>query len=75
MAFTEASQTKRNRMKKEKKPYVSPTVISVKLDATQSILSQCSVGITALENSNPAGVCNTPSCKQKTHGGDPLATS
>jgi len=58
-----------------KKAYVSPQVKRVKLDQSQAILSQCSVGITALENSNPAGVCNNPSCKQKTHGGDSAATS
>ena len=31
---------------KKKKPYVSPTVIAVKLDARQAILSNCSVGVT-----------------------------
>ena len=60
----------------QKKAYVSPQVMRVKLEPTQAVLSQCEVGTTALADSNPAGVCNalTP-CKQKSHGGNSAATS
>ncbi len=59
-----------------KKAYVSPRVIRVKLEPTQAVLSQCSVGATGPETSSPAGVCNLDkNCKQRDHGGDDGATS
>jgi len=61
------------------KPYVSPTVIAVKLDTRQAILSQCSVGVTELRNSNAAGLCNpgpVKRCKAASgQTGGPTATS
>ncbi len=61
----------------KKKPYVSPTVITVKLEPTQAILSQCSVGITDLKNLQPSGTCEggTKPCKQAGHGSGTAATS
>jgi len=35
---------------KKKKPYVSPTVIAVKLDARQAILSNCSAGAVKIQD-------------------------
>ena len=59
-----------------KKAYVSPQVIRVKLEPSQAVLSQCSVGETALADSDPTGVCNnTLPCKAKQHGGNQLALS
>ncbi len=59
-----------------KKAYVSPQVIRVKLEPSQSVLSQCEVGAGTLSDTNPAGVCNvTANCKQKSHGGNSAATS
>ncbi|MEE8076595.1 MAG: hypothetical protein V3T60_13330 [Candidatus Binatia bacterium] len=62
----------------KKKAYVSPQVIRVKLEPSQAVLSQCSVGVSPLRNTNPAGSCDsdpTKLCKQASHGGDPTATS
>ena len=59
-----------------KKVYVSPQVMRVKLEPTQAVLSQCEVGATAPQDSNPAGFCNaTTPCKAKNHGGSQAATS
>jgi len=58
-----------------KKTYVSPQVTRVKLEPTQAVLSQCSVGETNLSNSNPAGECKAGKCKQASHGGGPTANS
>ncbi len=62
---------------KNKKPYVSPTIISVKLEPTQAVLSQCSVGVTALWKKDVSGECSVPhNCKQNSaHQGDSAATS
>ena len=43
-----------------KKTYVSPQVTRVKLEASQAVLSQCSVGVTGLSQSDPAGFCSAP---------------
>jgi len=64
----------------KKKPYVSPTVTSVKLEPTQAVLSQCSVGVTALWRKTVPGTCSVPgNCKMDTthgHGaGDSAGTS
>ncbi len=62
---------------KKKIPYVSPTIISVKLEPTQAVLSQCSVGVVALYRKTVAGECSvTHNCKQtNVHQGDSAATS
>ena len=64
---------------KKKIPYVSPTIISVKLEPTQAVLSQCSVGVVALWRKKVSGSCNVAhNCKQANahaHGGDSAATS
>ncbi len=62
---------------KNKKPYVSPQVISVKLEPTQAVLSQCSVGVVALWKKDVAGECSVShNCKQAgAHQGDSAATS
>ena len=61
---------------KNKKAYVSPTIISVKLEPTQAVLSQCSVGVTALWKKRTDGFCSIPhNCKQNHHNGDSAATS
>ncbi len=60
-----------------KKAYVSPQVLRVKLEASQAVLSQCAVNITALRNSNQTGSCitGTHECKQSSQAGDTAATS
>ncbi len=62
---------------KKKNPYVSPTIISVKLEPTQAVLSQCSVGVTALWKKRVEGECSVVhNCKQTSaHQGDSAATS
>lgn len=57
----------------KKKPYVSPTVTSVKLEPTQAVLSQCSVGVTALWRKRVPGMCSvTHNCKMNgTHAHNP----
>ena len=65
---------------KNKKPYVSPTILSVKLEPTQAVLSQCSVGVTAVWRKSVPGMCSvTHNCKlNSTHGhnaGDSAGTS
>ena len=47
---------------KKKKAYVSPKVVRVKLEASQAILSQCSVGITHAGDGGPL-------CEPIAHGG------
>ena len=61
----------------QKKAYVSPQVIRVKLEPTQAVLSQCSVGESDLKNINPAVTCEggTKPCKQASHGSGTAATS
>jgi len=62
----------------QKKTYVSPQVVRVKLEPTQAVLSQCSVGISPIRNTNPAGTCSAVAgheCKQSSHGGDSAPTS
>ncbi len=62
----------------KKRAYVSPQVTRVKLDPTQAVLSQCSLGETSLSNSNPSGSCKGHgACKaiDPGHGGDTAATS
>jgi len=62
----------------QKKAYVSPQVVRVKLEPTQAVLSQCSTGISPIRNTNPAGTCSAVvghECKQSSHGGDPTANS
>ena len=39
----------------QKKTYVSPQVIRVKLEPTQAVLSQCEVGAVGFSNVNPSG--------------------
>ncbi len=61
-----------------KKAYVSPRVIRVKLEPTQAVLSQCSVGITDIRLAKgPTGFCEANKqfpCKQFPLG-DSEATS
>lgn len=61
-----------------KKAYVSPRVIRVKLEPTQAVLSQCSVGITDIRLAKgPASFCSAVEqhpCKQFPVG-DSQATS
>jgi hypothetical protein len=61
-----------------KKAYVSPRVIRVKLEPTQAVLSQCSVGITDIRLAKgPASFCEGNkqfACKQFPLG-DSQATS
>ena len=60
----------------QKKTYVSPQVIRVKLEPTQAVLSQCEVGAVGLSNVNPSGFCDLgKDCKQRSHSGGPAATS
>jgi len=60
----------------KKKPYVSPTIISVKLDSSQAVLSNCFVDIMNIRNAFAAGDCEGGAhpCKQS-HGGTSAATS
>ena len=60
----------------KKKAYVSPKVTRVKMEPSQAVLSQCSVGVTNLSDST-VGVCSaSKNCKLKTHGsGDNASTS
>ncbi len=57
----------------KKKTYVSPQVTRVKLEPTQAVLSQCSVGVTnPRAGLGPSGFCNTvahPNCKSDSAGG------
>ena len=62
----------------QKKAYVSPQVVRVKLEPTQAVLSQCSTGQSDFRNSNIGGTCSDVvghECKQSSHGGDPTANS
>ena len=60
----------------QKKAYVSPQVIRVKLEPSQAVLSQCEVGVASVSNANPAGVCSaSKNCKQRAHGGGNDAAS
>jgi hypothetical protein len=64
----------------KKKTYVSPQVTRVKLEPTQAVLSQCSIGVTNVKNSaGPSGFCNGadhPFCKQQaTPGSSPSAAT
>ncbi len=53
----------------KKKTYVSPQVTRVKLEPTQAVLSQCSIGVTNVRNSaGPTGFCeghDHPKCKSQ----------
>jgi len=60
-------------MKKKKKPYVSPTVISVKLDASQAILSNCSDGAT--KAGDGGAFCNPHGNLKNDSAGNSEATS
>lgn len=62
---------------KTRKEYVPPRLIVVKLNPTQAVLSQCSVGATTLFKTVTTGECSsTPNCRQGTVGhGNSLATS
>ena len=55
-----------------KKEYVSPQVTRVKLEPTQAVLSQCSVGVANLKSGvGPSGFCEGighPNCKSETAG-------
>ncbi len=61
-----------------KKAYVSPRIIRVKLEPTQAVLSQCSVGMTDIRLAKgPASFCEVNKqfpCKQFPLG-DSQATS
>ena len=60
----------------QKKAYVSPQVIRVKLEPSQAVLSQCEVDIIGVSNLNPAGFCNAAkNCKQRNQPGNNAATS
>ncbi len=52
---------------KKKKAYVSPKVVRVKLEASQAVLSQCSVGSTH-QSSGP--FCGIHGKKQDSSGDD-----
>jgi hypothetical protein len=56
----------------KKKTYVSPQVTRVKLEPTQAVLSQCSVGVgNAKAGVGPLGFCQGtahPNCKSDTVG-------
>ncbi len=57
----------------KKKAYVSPQVTRVKLEPTQAVLSQCSIGVTNTRNdAGPSSFCNGtehPFCKQQASPG------
>ena len=56
----------------KKKTYVSPQVTRVKLEPTQAVLSQCSVGVTNPKAGTPSGFCDSvshPNCKSNPSGG------
>ncbi len=55
----------------KKKAYVSPQVTRVKLEPTQAVLSQCSVGVTNAKTGVPSGFCDGvshPNCKSAASG-------
>lgn len=61
-----------------KKTYVTPQVTKVKLDASQAVLGQCSVGVILIRRNIP-DLCNntTDPCKKQRlqDGGDSAAHS
>lgn len=60
----------------QKKAYVSPQVIRVKLEPTQAVLSQCEVGTGSLVDTNTTGSCRAAdSCKQSNKHGNSGANS
>ena len=60
----------------QKKAYVSPQVIRVKLEPTQAVLSQCEVGAGGLQDSNTTGACRGgDACKQSNKHGNSAANS
>ena len=55
----------------KKKAYVSPQVTRVKLEPTQAVLSQCSVGVTNAKVGQDPGFCDGlshPNCKAAVSG-------
>ena len=60
----------------QKKAYVSPQVIRVKLEPTQAVLSQCQVDAIGISNAATTGFCDlSKNCKQRHSGGNSAATS
>jgi len=62
----------------QKKAYVSPQVIRVKLEPTQAVLSQCEVGAGGLADTNTSasGDCRgQDACKQSNKHGNSAANS
>ncbi len=60
----------------QKKAYVSPQVIRVKLEPTQAVLSQCEVGAGGLADRNTTGKCRgNDACKQSNKHGNSAANS
>ncbi len=55
----------------QKKTYVSPQVMRVKLEPTQAVLSQCELDTVGISAGASPGLCNfTKNCKQRgLHGG------
>ena len=55
----------------QKKAYVSPQVMRVKLEPTQAVLSQCEVDAVGISSGASPGLCNlSKNCKQRgVHGG------
>ncbi len=60
----------------QKKAYVSPQVIRVKLEPTQAVLSQCEVGAGGLADTDTSGDCRAnDACKQSNKHGNSAANS
>ena len=57
-----------------RKAYVSPRLVRVKLEPSQAILSQCSVGVTDIRR-NEAGGCKSGRNCRSDEDGDSAATS
>ena len=61
---------------KRKKAYVLPQVIRVKLEPTQAVLSQCSLGVTDISHGlGPTSNCSSAQPCKQFHNGDSEATS
>ena len=60
----------------QKKAYVSPQVIRVKLEPTQAVLSQCEVNAHGISNAFTTGLCDLAhDCKQRHTSGNMAANS
>jgi len=59
----------------QKKAYVSPQVIRVKLEPSQAVLSQCEVNALGVSQSVDPGFCDlSKNCKHR-HSGNSAGTS